>query len=160
MSDQELRVEKTGDRGSHAERWFDAPRDQVWRAFTDRELIEQWWGPHGTTTVVDKLELEPGGAWRFVQRMEDGTETGFHGEFREIEEPERITWTFEWEGMPGHVAVDSTTFTEQDGGTLVTTVSTFESQEDRDGMFESGMEDGMRETYDRLADLLAKVTSG
>jgi uncharacterized protein YndB with AHSA1/START domain len=159
MSDQKLKVAKSGDREINAERWFDAPRDRVWQAFTDPELIPQWWGPRETSTVVDTLELTPGGAWRFVERMEDGTETAFRGEFREIKEPERIVWTFEWEGMPGHVAVDAVTFTERDGGTLVSTVSTFDSQEDRDGMLESGMEKGMGESYDQLAELLAKVAS-
>ena len=110
-----------------------------------------------STTIVDKLELHPGGKWRFVQRAEDGSETGFRGEFREIRDPESITWTFEWEGMPGHISTETVTFAEQDGGTLVSTVSVFDNRDDRDGMVESGMEDGMRETYDRLAELLAKV---
>jgi uncharacterized protein YndB with AHSA1/START domain len=159
MNDQKLKVAKSGDREITAERWFDAPRDRVWQAYTDPELVAQWWGPRETTTVVDKLEFKPGGAWRFVERMEDGTETGFRGEFREIQEPERIVWTFEWEGMPGHIATDAVTFSEKDGGTQVSVLSTFSSQEDRDGMLESGMEKGMGESYDQLAELLAKVAS-
>jgi uncharacterized protein YndB with AHSA1/START domain len=157
MADQELKVTTAGDHEIHAERWFDAPRERVWQAFTDPELIPQWWGLRSTTTIVDELELHPGGKWRFVQRSDDGSETGFRGEFREIRGPESLTWTFEWEGMPGHISTETVTFTERDGGTQVSTVSVFDSRDDRDGMIESGMEDGMRETYDRLAELLAKV---
>ncbi len=153
----DMSVSKSGDREIHAERFFDAPRERVWQAFTDPELVPEWWGPRSTTTIVDKMEVTPGGAWRFVGRDEDGTENGFRGEYREINEPESITWTFEWEGLPGHVSVETVTFTEKDGGTLVSTVSVFETPEDRDGMFDSGMEVGMRETYDRLAELLARV---
>jgi uncharacterized protein YndB with AHSA1/START domain len=157
MADQELKVTTAGEHEIHAERWFDAPRERVWQAFTDPELIPQWWGLRSTTTIVDELELRPGGKWRFVQRSDDGSETGFRGEYREIRGPESLTRTFEWEGMPGHISTETVTFTEQDGGTLVSTASVFDNREDRDGMVESGMEDGMRETYDRLAELLAKV---
>ena len=157
MADRELKVTTAGEHEIHAERWFDAPRERVWQAFTDPELIPQWWGLRSTTTIVDELELRPGGKWRFVQRSDDGSETGFRGEYREIRGPESLTWTFEWEGMPGHISTETVTFTEQDGGTLVSTASVFDNREDRDGMVESGMEDGMRETYDRLAELLAKV---
>lgn len=160
MTDQEMKVTASGDREIHAERWFDASRERVWQAFTDPELIPQWWGPRSTTTTVDKMEVQPGGAWRFLHRNEDGSEDGFRGEYREINEPESITWTFEWEGLPGHVSVETATFTEQDGGTLISTVTVFDSPEDRDGMLQSGMEKGMRETYDRLAELLARVTAG
>ena len=153
----DLTVNKSGDREIHTERYFDAPRERIWQAYTDPELVRQWFGPRSTTTIVDKMEVEPGGAWRFVHREEDGSETAFRGEYREISEPESITWTFEWEGMPGHISVETVTFTEKDGGTLVSTVSVFDNQEDRDGMFDSGMETGMREAYEQLAELLARV---
>ena len=136
-----LKVAKSGDREINAERWFDAPRERVWQAFTDPELIPQWWGPRETNTVGRhaRVQARRGVAVR-SSGWRTGPETGFRGEFREIEEPDRIVWTFEWEGMPGHVSVDAVTFTEHDGGTLVRTVSTFDSQQDRDGMLESGME--------------------
>jgi uncharacterized protein YndB with AHSA1/START domain len=159
MADQQLKVTASGDREIHAERWFDAPRERVWQAFTNPELVSQWWGPSSSTTTIDKMEVKAGGAWRFVHGNEDGSEDAFRGEYRDVNEPESITWTFEWEGLPGHVSVETVTFTERDGGTLVSTVTTFDSQEDRDGMLESGMEKGMGESYDRLAELLAKVTS-
>jgi len=103
------------------------------------------------------MDFRPGGAYRFVQRGPDGEEHGFRGEFREIVRPERIVWTFEYEGMPGNVSVDTLTLEEEDGRTTITATSVFDSVEQRDGMLESGMETGAAETYDRLAELLEKM---
>lgn len=136
-------------------RTFDAPRDLVFRAHTDPEMVAQWWGQHGSTTIVDQLDLRPGGAWRFVQHSPDGNEFAFRGEYREIVPPERLVYTFEYEGMPGHVAVETLTFEEEDGKTKMTDHSLFASIEDRDGMLESGMEEGAAESLDRLEELLA-----
>src|SRR5574339_257992 len=83
-------------------RLFDAPRELVFRAHTDPELIPQWWGLRSNTTIVEELELRPGGAWRFVQRDAKGNEFAFHGEYREVMAPERLVNTFEFEGVPGH----------------------------------------------------------
>src|SRR5207249_9669617 len=96
----------------------------------------------------------PGGKWRIVHRGPDGDEDGFHGEFREIVRPERIVWTFEWEGMPGHVSVDTLTLEEHEGKTTVIATSAFDSVEDRDGMLGSGLESGAAESYDRLDEYL------
>jgi len=139
-----------------SERVFDAPRERVFAAYTDPELIPEWWGPRGTTTIVDQMDVRPGGAWRFVHRDPDGTETGFRGTYREVTPPERIVQTFEWEGMPGHVMVDTATFEDLGGRTKVTTTSLFHTPEERDGMLASGMERGLTETHDRLAELLAQ----
>jgi uncharacterized protein YndB with AHSA1/START domain len=150
-------VSKQGDRQILIAREFDAPRERVWDAFTNPELIPQWWGPRETTTTVDKLEARTGGDWRFVHQNADGTETAFRGTFREVTPPERISWTFEWDGMPGYVSVDQTEFEDLgDGRTKVTTTSTFLFGEERDGMLEAGMEQGMNESYQRLDELLAK----
>src|SRR3954449_2472093 len=102
-SNHTLKVMTPSDREIVMTRAFDAPRALVFRAFTEPALIERWWGPRQYTTVVDKLELRVGGSWRFLNRGADGAEHAFHGEFREIVPPERIVWTFEYEGMPGHV---------------------------------------------------------
>jgi uncharacterized protein YndB with AHSA1/START domain len=139
------------------ERVFDAPRELVYRAYTDPELIPQWWGLRAATTRIDTLDLRPGGAWRWVQTMPDGTEFGFRGEYREVVPPEKVVSTFEFEGMPGHIAEDAAVFTDVGGKTRVTVTSTFASKEDRDGMIASGMEDGAVETWDRLAELLAML---
>lgn len=138
-------------------RVFNAPRELVFRAHVDPALIAQWWGLRGNTTIVEKLEARPGGKWRFVQRRPDGSQEGFHGEFREIVPPERITWTFEWDGMPGHVGLEKYTFEEQVGQTTLTTISYFNTREERDGVIGSGMEGGANESADRLEELLASL---
>jgi uncharacterized protein YndB with AHSA1/START domain len=143
------------DREILIERVFDAPLERVFAAFTDPKLIPEWWGPRGVTTVVDQMDVRPGGAWRFVARDSDGSETGFRGTYREISAPNRVVQTFEWEGMPGHVSVETAEFEDLDGRTKVTTTSIFHTQEERDGMLASGMERGMNETYARLDELLA-----
>ena len=89
------------DREIHIERVFEAPRDRVFAVYTDPALIPEWWGPRGTTTIVDKMDVRTGGDWRFVARDSDGSETAFRGTYREVSPPERIVQTFEWEGMPG-----------------------------------------------------------
>ena len=155
MTDTMLKVSTPSDREIRMEREFNAPRDVVFRAFIEPELVPRWWGMRGSTTVVDVMEPRPGGAWRYVQKTPDGTEHGFRGEYREVTAPERITWTFEYEPMPGHVLVETTTFEEIDESrTRAVTVSTFDTKEERDGMLASGMEAGAAESYDRLAELL------
>jgi uncharacterized protein YndB with AHSA1/START domain len=143
------------DREIHVERVFDAPRDRVFAAYTDPELIPEWWGPRGTTTVVDQMDVRAGGSWRFVARNPDGSETAFRGTYREVTATERIVQTFEWEGMPGHVCVETATFEDLGDRTRVITTSIFHTTEERDGMLGSGMERGMNETYARLDELLA-----
>lgn len=137
-------------------RVFDAPRALVFQALTDPMLIPRWWGPRRLTTTVDQLDLRPGGVWRFVQHDADGNEYAFHGVFQEIVPPERVVQTFEWEGLPGHVSVDTMTLEEHDGKTTMIARSLFASAEDRDGALQTGMEEGARETWDRLAELLAR----
>jgi uncharacterized protein YndB with AHSA1/START domain len=145
------------DREIRIERVFDAPRDRVFAVYTDPELIPEWWGPRNTTTAVDHMDVRTGGSWRFAVRDSDGTETGFRGTFREVSPPDRIVQTFEWEGMPGHVSVETAVFEDLGERTKVTTTSIFHTTEERDGMLGSGMEGGMNETYARLDELLARL---
>jgi uncharacterized protein YndB with AHSA1/START domain len=154
-SQQTATVTTPADREIHVERIFDAPRDRVFAAFTDPELIPQWWGPHDTTTIVDQMDVRAGGSWRFVSRDADGSETAFRGVYREVSAPERIVQTFEWEGMPGHISVETATFEDLGDRTKVVTTSLFHTTEERDGMLQSGMERGLQETYERLDALLA-----
>jgi uncharacterized protein YndB with AHSA1/START domain len=144
------------EREIHVERIFDAPRDRVFAAYTDPELIPQWWGPRRTTTIVEEMDPRTGGAWRFLMRDSDGSEIVFRGVYREVTAPERIVQTFEWDGMPGYVSVDSAAFEDLGDRTRIVTTSIFYTPEERDGMIESGMETGMNETYDRLDELLAR----
>jgi uncharacterized protein YndB with AHSA1/START domain len=149
-----------GEREIRVERVFDAPRERVFAAYTDPELVAQWWGPRNSTTVVDEMDATTGGKWRFTMPNPDGGETGFRGVYREVLAPERIVQTFEWEGMPGHVTVDTATFEDLGDRTRLVTTSIFHTPEERDGMLESGMESGMNETYDRLDELLARQREG
>ena len=110
MVEQETRqatVTTPSEREIRIEREFDAPRERVFAVYTDPELIPQWWGPRRYTTEVDYMEPRTGGRWRFVHRGEDGSEIGFQGAYREVTAPERIVQTFEWEGMAGHVSVET-----------------------------------------------------
>jgi uncharacterized protein YndB with AHSA1/START domain len=147
------------DREIHVERIFAAPRDLVYAAFTDPELAPEWYGPRGTTTIVDRMDVRPGGEWRFVSRDADGNETAFRGTYREVTPPERIVQTFEWEGMPGHVSVETAVLEDLGDRTRLTVTSVFDTTEDRDGMLGSGMEQGMNETYARLDELLARLAA-
>lgn len=149
-------VTTPGDREIHIERVFDAPRELVWRAFTDPELVAQWWG-RGNRLDIERLEVERGGHWRFVEHGPEGT-SGFEGRFREVTPQERIAQTFEWDGMPGYVAVNTATFVDLgDGRTKVVTTSLFHTIEERDGMLDSGMEQGLNQSYEALDRLLAKL---
>jgi uncharacterized protein YndB with AHSA1/START domain len=149
-------VTTPSDREIVTERVFDAPRERVYAAYTDPKLIPEWWGPRDLTTIVDKMDVRPGGDWRFVHRDSSGEQPGFRGTYREVVPPERIVQTFEWEGMPGHVIVETVTFEDLGGRTKVTGVSLFHTTEERDGMLASDMEKGLNESHDRLAALLAK----
>jgi uncharacterized protein YndB with AHSA1/START domain len=133
---------------------FDAPRELVFKAYTDPKLFVQWWGPRGYTTTVDKMDVWPGGHWRMIQHNPAGEEFAFHGEHREVVPPERIVTTFEFEGVPGHVVLQTAVFEDVDGKTRLTNTSVFDSLEDLEGMVQSGMEWGARESWDRLSELL------
>jgi uncharacterized protein YndB with AHSA1/START domain len=136
-------------------RVFDAPRELVFKAYTDPNRIPEWWGPKRLTTTVDRMDVRPGGIWRIVQRDPDGNEYAFHGVYHEVLAPERLVGTFEFEGTPGHVSLETTAFEEHNGKTRLTSRSVFQSVEDRDGMLQEGMEEGVIETMDRFAGLLA-----
>ena len=141
-------------------REFDAPRELVFKACTDPTLIPQWWGPRYLSTQVDTMDVRPGGQWRFINRDAEGNEYAFHGVYHEIRAPERIIDTFEFEGLPetGHVTLETMKLEALPGGrTRLTVQSVFQSVADRDGMLQSGMEAGVNDTYDRLAELLKQM---
>lgn len=140
-------------------RVFDAPRALVFEAFARPEHIRRWWGREQDAMPVCEMDFRPGGKYRYVNRGEDGVEHAFRGEYTEIVYPERIVSTFEYEGFPGHVSVDTLVLTEEKGKTTLTATTRFASREDRDGMLESGMEGGATESYGRLGRLLAEVAA-
>ncbi|MBC8088709.1 MAG: SRPBCC family protein [Phycisphaerae bacterium] len=145
-----------GDREILVERIFNASRERVWRAMTDPALIAQWWC-RGNPMVIEKFELTRGGHWRFVEHSPDGVH-GFEGRFREITPPERVVQTFEWDGMPGHVIIETMTLEDLgDGRTRMVNSSLFHTAEERDGMMQSGMESGMNQSYAALDRVLAAM---
>ena len=149
------KITKPSDRQIRVERVFDASVDRVWRAFTDPKLVAQWWG-RGNTLVIERMEVERGGHWRYVEHAPDGTH-GFEGRYREVTPQERIVRTFEWDGMPGYVIVESTELEDiGNGQTRVVTTSLFHTTEERDGMLNSGMEGGLNQSYEALDRLLRK----
>ena len=139
------------------EREFDAPRELVFKAFTNPKLYAQWLGPRGLTTKLETFEPRNGGSWRYIQKDQTGNEYAFHGVNHEVTAPERIIGTFEFEGLPekGHVILQSARFVAMPGNrTLLSSQSVFQSVADRDGMLQSGMEMGVNDSYDRLDELL------
>lgn len=137
-------------------RQFDAPRELIYRAFTEPDLLAQWLGPRKYTMTIERFDLRDGGTWRYLHSDDAGNAHGFHGVFHGDPSPDVIVQTFEYEGAPGNVSMDTLTFEEHDGSTTVRSNSVFQSVEARDAMYDAGMADGMREGYERLDELLAK----
>ena len=138
-------------------REFDAPPGLVFRAYTDPELLVQWLGPRDLALTVERYDTRDGGKWRYIHTDAQGNAYGFHGIFHGDPSPVAIVQTFEFEGAPGHVKLDTTTLEQRGGKTLARTVSAFPSVEDRDAMIASGMERGARDSAERLEELLAKL---
>jgi uncharacterized protein YndB with AHSA1/START domain len=139
---------------------FDAPRELVFRAYTEPELLVQWLGPRDLTMTVDENEIRDGGRWRFIHTDAGGHEHGFHGVFHGAPSPDGIVRTFEYEGAPGHVSMETLSLTERGGRTLVRTISSFQTVQDRDAMIASGMERGVHDSDERMTDLLARLQAG
>lgn len=138
----------------------DAPRELVFKAFTDPEIYAKWIGPVDMETELKLFEPVTGGSWKYIQRDEAGNEFGFHGVNHEVEPNERIIGTFEFEGLPekGHVILESVKFVELEANkTEIQEQSVFLSVEDRDGMVGSNMEQGVRESYMQLDELLKSM---
>lgn len=150
---------KPGQQDLFITREFDAPRELVFKAFTDPDLYVQWLGPRGYKMKLETFEPQSGGRYRYIHTDTAGNDYGFHGVFHEMT-PERMVQTFEFEGMPepGHVSLDSMQLESLPGDrTKITIHSVFQSVADRDGMVESGMERGVNEGYERLDEVLARL---
>jgi uncharacterized protein YndB with AHSA1/START domain len=142
------------------EREFAAPAQLVLRAHLEPELLTQWLGPREMTMTVERYETHHGGIWRYVHRGPAGEEYAFRGVFHGEPSAAGIVQTFEYEGAPGRVKLDTTTLQAHDGVTLLRTVSSFQSVGDRDAMVASGMERGLRDSGERLEALLERLTPG
>ena len=139
-------------------REFDAPRDLVFRAYTDPDLLVRWLGPRKYTMKLEAWEPRDGGTWRYFHSDEEGNSWGFHGVFHGDPTPDGMLQTFEFDGWPGHVSLEKVTFEERDGKTVVHNHSVYQTVEARDGMIESGMEEGMNDGFAQLDELLAKLS--
>jgi uncharacterized protein YndB with AHSA1/START domain len=138
------------------EREFDAPVEAVFRAHKEPDLIKQWLGPRAYEMDIDSYDFRTGGRYRYLHRA-DGEEYAFNGVFHVVRENEFAIQTFEFEGFPDVVSIESMTFEAlDDGRSRVRGHSTYPSMEARDGMVESGMESGMSEGYERLDEVLAE----
>jgi uncharacterized protein YndB with AHSA1/START domain len=157
MSKNNLVVDRPA-RAYTMSRTFNAPRELVWKACTDPELLPKWWGPRYLTTTVQEGELKVGATWRMIQTDPEGNQYAFRGVYKEIEPPSRLVLTFEFEPMAGHISTQALDFEALAGGrTKLTATMTFESLEDLEGMLQSGMEGGADESWDRLEELLETV---
>lgn len=136
-------------------REFAAPPAMLFRAHTEPGLLVRWLGPRNLTMRIDRFEVRDGGLWRYVHRDADGTEYGFRGVFHGTPSVDGIVQTFEFEGAPGNVALETLTFEGRDGRTTVHTNSVFQTVAARDAMIASGMERGVDDGYDRLDELIA-----
>jgi uncharacterized protein YndB with AHSA1/START domain len=139
-------------------RLFNAPRRLVWEAWTKPEHVAHWYGFRTSSLSECRIDLRPGGAWRFVIRMPDGSEHGFGGTYREISPPERLVSTFRYDGYPDAEALETVTFEEQGRKTIVTSIVLHKSVENRDGHVASGMEAGAVECYERLDEVLESLS--
>jgi len=152
-------ISMPADREIRIERIFDAPRDLVWRAFTDPAIVAKWWG-RGHELTIERMEVKPGGHWRYVEHAPNGETHGFEGRYAEVTPPSRAVRTFEWDGMPGHVALETMTLEDLgDGRTKLVSVSLFHTTQDRDGMAQSGMESGVNESYAALDEVLESLAA-
>jgi uncharacterized protein YndB with AHSA1/START domain len=161
MSKNNLQIDKEN-KVTTMERVFDASRELLWKAHVDPELVKQWWGPRSTETIIEKMDVRDGGEWRYIHKSKDekgqDAEYAFYGVYKEVKEPELIAWTFNFEPIgPGHEITETVFFEElPDGKTKVRTVSHYISDEDLEGMIQSGMEGGAVESWDRLEELTQK----
>jgi uncharacterized protein (TIGR03086 family) len=141
-------------------RSFEAPRDLVWEALTSPRHLLRWWGPDWCPLVACEVDFRVGGSWRYLSRMADGAELGWHGTYLDIVPGERVTTTEVFEGFPDAESRNTMTLTEADGVTTLQTLVQHSSKEFRDGHVQSGMEGGMQITFNRLDDLLGGLLDG
>jgi uncharacterized protein YndB with AHSA1/START domain len=141
-------------------RVFDAPRELLFKCFTDPELVSQWLGPRDLVMTLNEMDIRPGGTWRYIHRDPHGNEHGFHGVYHDVVAPERIVQTFEYEGEPGHVLLQTAAFESRGERTRLVMHSVYQSVADRDGMVAAGMKRGSDDSMERLADLLEELKAG
>ncbi|MGC4107872.1 MAG: SRPBCC family protein [Thermomicrobiales bacterium] len=151
----------TAEPGSHSitmTREFDAPPALVLRAHIEPDLLKQWLGPRGYEMIVETFQPVHGGTYRYIHRDTEGNEFAFRGVFHGTLSLDGIIQTFEWEGAPGQVSLDTLHLVDLGGRTRIDTVSVFPTVEMRDAIIEHGMETGVREGYEQLDDVLGTLS--
>lgn len=138
-------------------RVFDAPKELVYKVFTDPKHKAIWWRCNAVTNIFVQMDVRPGGSWHIIQKGADGKEFAFRGEYLEVLPLEKIVNTSEFENMPGHIITEITTFEEQGGKTKLTITSSFQTLEDLEGMIQSGMESGTTESMEHIEELLINL---
>jgi len=144
-------------------REFEAPKHLVYEAFTTPELVRRWWNAKRGEVTVAEIDLRVGGKWRYVMVTDDGSEVGFHGEYREVVPNERLVSTEVYEGLPEGVSeeeggtLNTTTFEEGASGTTLTILVQAPSKVARDAIIESGMEAGLQDALDLLEQVAESV---
>ncbi|MGO4689412.1 SRPBCC family protein [Glaciibacter sp. 2TAF33] len=138
-------------------REFDAPVADVFRAYTDPDLVSQWLGPRDLKMELHEYDARTGGAYSYTHRDAEGNGFGFRGVFHTVDPERSIVQTFEFDGYPGHISLDAANFEDLGGRTRVSSRSVYQSVEDRDGIVAMGMGDGLTEGYERLDELLASI---
>jgi uncharacterized protein YndB with AHSA1/START domain len=136
-------------------REFDATPAQLFKVVSDQDLVGQWLGPRDLDATIEKYDVRPGGTYRYIHRDDSG-EYAFRGVFHTVEQDKLIIQTFEWEGAPGEVCLEKMTLEPTEKGVRLHQQSVFPSVESRDAFVESGMEVGINDSMDRLAELVAK----
>src|SRR5437667_3554866 len=139
---------------------LDAPRELVFKAYTDPKLFAQWWGPRRYKIEIEKFESRPGGEWKVTHVAADGGRHGFRGVNHDVVAPERICSTFEYLGVPGHVALQTATFEALGNKTRLVAQQLFQSGMDRDGTVASGMKDGADGSRERVAEVIEDLQAG
>ncbi|MFB4169659.1 SRPBCC family protein [Virgibacillus sp. JSM 102003] len=159
MSKTQIIAEK----GTHdvvISRIFNAPRELVFKTYTDPVTVPEWWGPKRYKTTVDQMDVKKGGIWRFIHRDVEGNEYAFNGVYHEVSSPEKIINTFDVEGYSDFLGLVTIQFEEMPGSkTKFTETTVYQSVEGRDGMIKAGMEEGAIELLDRLEEFLDKLQS-
>jgi uncharacterized protein YndB with AHSA1/START domain len=156
MSNPTTITANPGEQVVDIERIIDGPLADVYRAYTEPELIAQWMGPRNLEMEIDKFDVRDGGSWRFVHVDQGGGRYGFHGCYHSVIPQESMLQTFEFEGAPGHVSLERVQFEDLGGKTRVRVHAVYQSVEDRDAMVASGMAMGVTEGFERMDELLAR----
>ena len=136
---------------------FAAPRDLLFRAYTDPELLAQWLEPRGLTLTIDHIDPRHGGTWRYIGADADGSKSTFRGVFHGTPSPDGIVQTVEFDGMPGHVCLETITFTERGDTTTVTQNTIYQSAQDRDRALHYDMAEDIHDSIERLEHLLTRL---